>query len=245
MSSRSVRPVRPLASGPHRPAAPRASTPQIVLASSSPRRRELLTRAGIRFTVVEPPPDPPLPPGMCADLGCQLTARQKAVVVAGNVASGTFVIGGDTVVVGPRGPLGKPGTSDAALRMLAQLRGIRHTVLTGVCVVVAGTGTEALGLSRSLVRMRPFPDEDLVAYVASGEPLDKAGGYAIQGAGADLVEAVSGRIDAVIGLDVALVLRLLAEAGYPSPLPLVTDVALQPARRERRALAPMRAVQRA
>ncbi len=182
---------------------------------------------------------------MCADLGCQLIARQKAVVVAAGAAPGTFVIAGDTVVVGPHGPLGKPITPEAALRMLAQLRGIRHTVLTGACVVVAGADTEVLGVSRSLVRMRSFSDEQLVAYVASGEPLDKAGAYAIQGAGADLVEAVNGRIDAVIGLDVALVFRLLAEAGYRSPLPVVTDVALQPARRERRALAPIRAAQRA
>jgi len=225
--------------------APRAATVRIVLASSSPRRRELLTRAGIRFAVVDPPPDPPLPPGVCADLGCQLTARQKAVAVLEQVSPGTFVIAGDTVVVGPQGPLGKPGTAEAALRMLTQLRGCRHTVLTGVCVLAAGSETEVLGVSRSVVRMRDFSDEELVTYVASGEPLDKAGAYAVQGAGADLVEAVSGRVDTVVGLDVALVLRLLAEAGYPSPLPKATDVALQPSRRERRPLAPMRAVQRA
>ncbi|HYA00793.1 MAG TPA: Maf family protein [Candidatus Binatia bacterium] len=224
---------------------PRAPQARIVLASASPRRRELLTRAGIRFAVVEPPPDPSLPAGVCADLGCQITARQKAVAAAGQVTSGTFVVAGDTVVVGPRGALGKPGTPEVALRMLAQLRGSRHTVLTGVCVVVAGSETERLGVSRSLVRMRDFSDAELVAYVASGEPLDKAGAYAVQGLGGDLVEAVSGRVDTVIGLDVALVLRLLAEAGYPHPLPKATDVALQPTRRERRPLAPMRATQRA
>lgn len=238
-----------LTAAPTVPAAPppmarRGSAARIVLASSSPRRRELLTRAGIRFDVVEPPPDPPLPPGMCVDLGCQLIARGKAVTVAERVGPGCFVIAADTVVVGPRGPLGKPGTPEIALRMLAQLRGGRHSVLTGVCVLATGSSTEALGVSRSLVRMRDFSDEELVAYVAGGEPLDKAGGYAVQGGGADLVEAVNGRVDNVVGLDVALALRLLAEAGYPSPLPKATDVALQPPRRERRPLAPMRAVQR-
>jgi len=237
-----VRAVSPLQHG-----GPRASgTPRvrIVLASSSPRRRELLTRAGIRFAVLEPPPDAPLPPGVCADLGCQLIARQKAVVVAARVEPGSFVVAADTVVVGPRGPLGKPGTPEAALRMLADLRGRRHTVLTGVCVLRTGTDTEALAVSRSLVKMRDFSDQELITYVASGEPLDKAGAYGVQGGGGDLVEAVSGRVDTVVGLDVALTLRLLAEAGYPDPLPRATDIPLMPPRRERRPLAPMRAAQR-
>jgi septum formation protein len=92
--------------------------------------------------------------------------------------------------------------------------------------------------------MRDFSEQDLITYVASGEPLDKAGAYAVQGAGGDFVEAVSGRVDTVVGLDVALTLRLLAEAGYPDPLPRATDVPLTPPRRERRPLAPMRAAQR-
>jgi septum formation protein len=226
-------------------AVPARSPTRVVLASSSPRRRELLTRAGIRFVVIEPPPDPPLPLGMCADLGVQLTARQKAVAVAEQVRPGAFVIGGDTVVVGPHGPLGKPGSPEAALRMLTQLRGCRHTVLTGVCVLATASGAEALGVSRSLVRMRNFSDAELLEYVASGEPLDKAGAYAIQGGGGDLVEAVSGRVDTVVGLDVALVLRLLAEVGYPSPLPTAVDCGMvQQSRRERRVPAPLSAAPR-
>jgi septum formation protein len=218
---------------------------RIVLASSSPRRRELLARPGIRFAVIEPPEDSVLPPGMCADLACQLVARQKAVAVAESVPRGNFVIAADTIVVGPHGPLGKPGTQERARRMLTELRGRRHTVLTGVCVIVAGTDMEALSVSRSAVKMRDFSDEDLATYVASGEPLDKAGAYAIQGGGGDFVEAVGGRIDTVVGLDVALTLRLLAEAGYPDPLPKSTDIPLAPPRKERRPLVPMRAAQRA
>jgi septum formation protein len=218
---------------------------RIVLASSSPRRRELLTRAGIRFTVVEPPEDGPLPPGICADLAAQLIARQKAVAVAATQPAGSFVLSADTIVLGPAGALGKPGSPERAQAMLVELRGRRHTVLTGVCVVVAQSDREALGLARSAVTMHQYSDEAIHTYVNSGEPLDRAGAYAIQGGGGDLVETVSGRIDTVVGLDVPLALRLLAEAGYPDPLPAATDVPLAPPRAARRPLAPLRATQRA
>jgi septum formation protein len=218
---------------------------RIVLASSSPRRRELLTRAGIRFVVVNPPVDGPLPPGICADLAAQLVARQKAVAVAAQQPAGSFVIGADTIVVGPSGPLGKPGTPERAQAMLYELRGRRHTVLTGICVTVAQSDREALGLGRSAVKMRDYSDEAVHTYVNSGEPLDRAGAYAIQGGGGDLVDTVLGRIDTVVGLDVPLALRLLAEAGYPDPLPAATDVPLAPPRAARRPLAPLRAAQRA
>ena len=219
----------------------RMSATRIVLASSSPRRRELLTRAGVRFKVVEPPEDLPFPPGMCADLAVQLVARQKAVAVASQQPEGTFVIGADTMVIGPHGALGKPHTPERSREMLEMLRGQRHTVLTGICVLRAPDGDEALGLARSAVKMRDFSDEDLAVYVASGEPLDKAGGYAIQGGGGDFVEAVGGRVDTVVGLDVQLTLKLLSEAGYPVPLPQATDVPLAPTRPVRRPLVPMRA----
>jgi len=217
---------------------------KIVLASSSPRRRVLLTRAGIRFTIIEPHSESPLPPGMCADLAVQLIARQKAVGIAASQPQGTFVIAADTMVVGPRGPMGKPGTPEVARDMLVELRGHRHTVLTGICVIAAGTENEALSLARSAVKMRHVSDEEIATYVAGGEPLDKAGAYAIQDGGSDFVEAVSGRVDTVVGLDVSLTLKLLAEAGYPDPLPVCTDTPLQP-RQARRALVPMRAAQRA
>ena len=216
---------------------------RIILASSSPRRRELLTRAGVRFTVVEPPADGMGPPGMCGELVTQLLARQKAAHVLEGQPEGTYVIGADTIVIGPDGQLGKPGTPERAREMLLSLRGRRHTVLTGVCVMAMG-GDEALGVSRSAVKMREFSDEDLEAYVMSGEPLDKAGGYAIQGGGGDFIEAVGGRVDTVVGLDCVLTLKLLAEAGYPDPLPAATDIPLIQSRSVRRPLSPMRTVQR-
>lgn len=212
---------------------------RIVLASSSPRRRELLARIGVRFAMVEPPADVTIPPGVGADLAVQMIARHKALAVAATQPAGTFVLGADTIVVGPTGPLGKPLTAARARSMLEQLRGCRHTVLTGICAVAAPNGPEALGVSRSAVRMREIADSDLDAYIASGEPLDKAGGYAIQGGACDFVEAVGGRVDTVIGLDVALALRLLAQAGYPMPLPCAADVVLV-ARPVRRPLSPLR-----
>ena len=213
---------------------------RIVLASSSPRRRELLSRIGVRFTVVAPQAEEITPPpGMCSDLAVQLVARQKALSVARTLPQGTFVLGADTVVVGPSGLMGKPRDAEHARRMLDELKGNRHTVLTGICAIAAPSGAEALGVSRSAVRMRSVDDADLDAYVASGEPLDKAGAYAIQGGAGDWIEAVGGRVDTVVGLDVALALRLLAEAGYPMPLPSAADVPLQP-RPVRRPLSPLR-----
>lgn len=212
---------------------------RVVLASSSPRRRELLTRAGIRFNVVEPPEDAPPPPGVCADLAVQLIAHQKAAAIADSLPAGTFVLAADTMVVGPTGPLGKPHNAARAHSMLTELRGRRHTVLTGVCALRTASDCVALGVSRSAVKMRSFSDEEIARYVASGEPLDRAGGYAIQGGGGDLVEAVGGRVDTVIGLDVRLALQLLTDVGYPDPLPRPSDVSLtQP--RVRRPLTPMR-----
>jgi len=213
---------------------------RVVLASSSPRRRELLARAGIRFNVVEPPEDATAPPGVCADLAVQLIARQKAVAVAGSVPAGTYVLAADTMVVGPQGPMGKPQSAERARAMLRDLRGRRHTVLTGVCAFYAHGDREAMGVSRSAVKMHAFSDDELATYVASGEPLDRSGGYAIQGGGGDLVEAVAGRVDTVIGLDVPLALRLLTEIGYPDPLPRPSDVSLTPPR-VRRPLTPLRA----
>lgn len=217
---------------------------RIVLASTSPRRRELLSRAGVRFAVVEPPdPELPIPSSICTDLAVQLVARGKALSVADTQPAGTFVLAADTIVVGPSGPMGKPTSGAHAREMLLQHSGGRHQVLTGICAIAAGTMTEAMGVARSTVRFREIPAADLDAYVASGEPLDRAGAYAIQGGAGDWIEGVQGRVDTVVGLDVALALRLLVEAGYPMPLPTAADVSLQP-RQQRRPLSPMRTASR-
>ncbi|HVD04325.1 MAG TPA: Maf family protein [Candidatus Dormibacteraeota bacterium] len=199
--------------------------PKLVLASGSDRRRELLVRLGLRFTVVRPEIDETLAPGMCADLAVQLVARAKAHAAISMLKEGVaaYVLAADTVVVGPSGPMGKPGSELRAKEMLRQLRGHRHVVLTGICALCPATMKEGTAVSRSAVRMREFSDEELEQYVAGGEPLDKAGAYAVQGLGGSLVDAIGGRTDTVIGLDCQMAMQLLNEVGYPNPLPTAPD----------------------
>ncbi|MGA9775032.1 MAG: Maf family protein [Candidatus Dormiibacterota bacterium] len=197
---------------------------ELVLASGSDRRRELLQRLGLRVTVVRPDIDETMPPGVCTDLAVQLLARAKAHAVVPSMGAGAAcILAADTVVVGPSGPLGKPLTVARAREMLLELRGQRHVVLSGICALCPSTGEERIGVSRSAVRMRDFGTDELEQYLAGGEPLDKAGAYAVQGLGGALVEAIGGRTDTVIGLDCQLAMRLLGEVGYPDPLPTAPD----------------------
>ncbi|MGH7640183.1 MAG: Maf family protein [Candidatus Dormibacteria bacterium] len=197
---------------------------ELVLASGSERRRELLHKLGLRFTVVRPETEERMVPGMCADLAVQLVARTKAHAGLEMVdAQNAFLLAADTIVVGPAGPLGKPHTVERAREMLTALRGQRHVVLTGMCALCASTKKEATGVSRSAVRMRDFSDKEMEQYIAGGEPLDRAGSYAVQGLGGSLVDAIAGRTDTVIGLDCQMAMQLLSGVGYPAPLPTAPD----------------------
>ena len=139
-------------------------------------------------------------------------ALRKARAVAGGRRAG-LVLGADTIVVVDGEPLGKPtGPADAAA-MLRRLRGRAHEVMTGVAVVDAATAREATETVSSRVRMRPYSEAEIDAYVATGEPLDKAGAYAVQGAGAALVEALEGSWSNVVGLPLAATARLLRRFG--------------------------------
>lgn len=213
---------------------------ELVLASSSDRRRELLVRLGLRFVVVHPEAEEALVPGICADLAVQLIARSKVHACVERVPDqDSFLLAADTIVLGPDGALGKPHTRERAREMLRSLRGQRHVVLTGACAMCVTSGREATGVSRSAVRMRQFTDLELEQYVAGGEALDRAGSYAIQGLGGSLVEAIAGRTDTVIGLDCQLAMQLLSDVGYPNPLPTAPDhhVALGKTAATRRPLA--------
>ena len=213
---------------------------ELVLASGSDRRRELLVKLGLRFVVVRPEIEEKLLPGMCADLAVQLIARSKAHAGLELVpARDAYLLAADTIVMGPSGPLGKPKTVARAREMLISLRGQRHVVLTGICALSATSAKEATGVSRSAVRMRDFSDSELEQYIAGGEPLDRSGSYAVQGLGGSLVDAIAGRTDTVIGLDCQLAMQLLVEVGYPVPLPTAPDqhVALGKAAATRRPLA--------
>jgi septum formation protein len=183
-------------------------TPPLILASASPRRRQLLGRLGLAFDIEESNVDEavrgPLPvTALVRDL-----ALRKARVVAGTHMTG-IVLGADTEVAVDGMVLGKPIDSDDAVRMLRLLGGRGHTVATGVAVVDIDSGIERAAVAIARVTMHAYTDEQIATYVASGEPMDKAGAYAIQGAGGALVMAIEGRLDTVVGLPLDLVAGLL------------------------------------
>ena len=182
--------------------------PTIVLASSSPRRKQLLQMLG--YPVVVHPhaiPELPLPRETPIDYSRRL-AREKAQGVPGRL-----VLGADTIVVLDDQVLEKPRDGEDAVRMLAQLQGRTHEVVSSVALV--SNGTIAVETDVTGVKFRPASDAFLRQYVATGEPMDKAGAYGIQGYGAALVERIDGVFFGVMGLPVRLVLELLARAGFP------------------------------
>ena len=155
--------------------------------------------------------DERLEPGPLADAVSRL-ALAKARAVAARVAQG-IVLGADTVVAIDGHPLGKPADADDARAMLRRLRDREHEVITGVAVVDASTGRAERTSATSRVRMAAYTDAEIDAYVAGGEPLDKAGAYAIQGQGGALVAGLEGSFSNVVGLPLAETARLLAAFG--------------------------------
>ena len=194
----------------------------LILASASPRRQELLRAAGIAVTV-QPTNIPEFPlDGEAARVFAERLAREKAWAIFKQRPT-DFVLGADTVVVVDKEILGKPRNPADAERMLRRLSGRSHEVTTGVCVMGPKTNTPAnpkpepaLGDTRSettTVTMAGLTDEEIRAYVASGEPMDKAGAYAIQGMASRWIPRIEGDYSNVVGLPVALVYRMLKEAG--------------------------------
>lgn len=180
--------------------------PTIVLASASPRRKQLLEM--LRIPVIVTPANVqeiPLPGEAPSDY-VQRLARDKARAVPG-----AFVLGADTTVVLDDHILEKPADDEDAVRMLTLLQGRSHIVMTGVCLVA--NGREYRAIDRTHVTFRACPEQMLREYVATGEPRDKAGAYGIQGWGAALVERIDGDFFGVMGLPVRLVLKLMADAG--------------------------------
>jgi septum formation protein len=179
-----------------------------VLASRSPRRAELLTAAGIPFVVRAADIDEtPLPGELPRDYVMRM-AEEKARAVP--IAESETVLAADTTVVLGTEILGKPVDAADAARMLRALAGRRHEVLTGVCILCGtGTGRMALEVASTAVWFSAMSAGEIEEYVASGEPLDKAGAYAIQGIASRWVERIEGSYGNVVGLPVALVYRLL------------------------------------
>ena len=181
----------------------------IILASNSPRRRDLLTMMGLRYTALATDCDESHPAGLdAAGVVTELAARKAHAAGAG---AETLVIAADTLVLLDGALLGKPRGSDEALSMLRRLNGRVHEVFTGVCVAL-GTREERF-FARTAVRFADNPDAVLRAYVATGEPLDKAGAYGIQGPGAVLVAGVEGDFYNVMGLPVCALAACLRRFG--------------------------------
>jgi len=182
----------------------------LVLASASPRRQELLRNAGITFEV-QPAhiPEDPLPGEAAKDCAERL-AREKALAVA-RQRPHDVVLGADTLVVVDGQLLGKPSDAADAARMLRLLSGREHRVITGVCLVA--NGQPSVASETTLVTVSEIADKEIAGYVASGEPLDKAGAYAIQGIASRWIPRIEGDYGNVVGLPVALVYAMLRQAG--------------------------------
>ncbi len=176
----------------------------VVLASASPRRRELLQRAGVEFTVKASDADERIEPDTPPHEAVMALARQKAQAVAKTCPDDT-VIGADTVVVYDGAILGKPADAADAVRMLRMLSGQTHSVFTGVCLCRAGKCETFY--EQTQVTFYPLTEREIEAYVATGEPMDKAGAYGIQGRGCTLVRSICGDYFNVVGLPVAALCR--------------------------------------
>lgn len=186
-----------------------------ILASASPRRRELLAGLGFLFTVAPAAIDErPRPGEAIADYVARLAA-EKALAVA---PASQVILAADTIVAVDGELLGKPRHDADACRMLRRLSGRRHEVLTGVGVLAPGSARPTVEVVGTDVVFAPLDDLTIDAYVATGEPRDKAGAYAIQGLAAAFIEGIEGNYTNVVGLPLPTAVRLLDAAGVPLPL---------------------------
>ena len=183
----------------------------LILASASPRRAELLRNAGIEFTVVPSNiPEEPQPGEDPVTMALRLAREKAREVFRKNPEK--FVLSADTVVVVDHQMLAKPENSDDAVRMLRLLSGRTHEVVTGVCLVGPGKN-EDVRAEKTRVTFNPVAEDEIRAYVATGDPMDKAGGYGIQGIASRWIPKIAGDYFNVVGLPVALVWKMLREHG--------------------------------
>ncbi len=193
---------------------PSPSPASFVLASASPRRRELLGQLGLRFTVDAPDVDETVRPGEAPRDYVERIARAKAATVAAR-QHGLPVLSADTSVVVDDEVLGKPENDTHARAMLARLSGREHRVLTGVAL--EGHATRSFTLVETVVTFRSLTPAEIDWYVATGEGSDKAGGYASQARAASFILSMQGSATNVIGLPLSEALQLLVQAGVPMP----------------------------
>ena len=185
---------------------------EFILASGSPRRRQLLEQIGLRGFAVRPTDaDETLPDGIDPGAAVELLSRRKGEAARAQAVEGDLILSADTVVALDGAVLGKPADESDAARMLTALSGRTHQVFTGL-TVACGADVRTVS-EETAVTFRPLTAEEIAAYVRTGEPMDKAGAYGIQGYGALLVEGIRGDYYNVMGLPVCRLGGLLRELG--------------------------------
>ena len=180
----------------------------LILASGSPRRRELLDLMGLTYTVETPDADESFS-GRPSETVMEISRRKAAAVAARH--SDSIIIAADTLVFAD-GALGKPHTPERAKEMLRSLAGNWHHVYTGITVINTRSGRVLRNVDKTRVHLVPMTEQDIDAYVATGEPLDKAGAYGIQGMGGMFVDRIDGSYSNVVGLPMSMLRTMLAQA---------------------------------
>mgnify|MGYP001113908494 FL=1 len=190
----------------------------IILASNSPRRRELLAQIGIRdFQILSPDVDETVEPGLSPARMVETLSLRKAQAAAGRAGAEDLILAADTVVALDGRVLGKPRDQEDAFAMLSALSGREHRVYTGVTVLRGGQA--ATEHEETAVAFRALSPEEIRDYIATGEPMDKAGAYGIQGVGALLVQGIRGDYCNVVGLPLFRLGRMLSGFGVKLPRP--------------------------
>ena len=181
----------------------------LILASGSPRRRELLDLMGLTYTVETPDVDESFS-GLPSETVMEISRRKAAAVAARH--SDSIIIAADTLVFAD-GALGKPHTPERAKEMLRSLAGNWHHVYTGITVINTRSGRVLRNVDKTRVHLVPMTEQEIDAYVATGEPLDKAGAYGIQGMGGMFVDRIDGSYSNVVGLPMSMLRIMLAQVG--------------------------------
>jgi len=192
----------------------------LILASASPRRKRLLAQAGLPFRIIKSQVDEKKPARGPAQ-GCRELAEKKAWQVYLSTES-SWVLGADTMVIIDDKILGKPRDEMDARQMLYLLGGKAHEVMTGFCLIDPSGRVAHSEVVGTMVRFKPLTGQEIDAYISTGEPFGKAGGYGIQGIGAFMVESISGSYTNVVGLPLCAVIKALIGAGALTRFPLPT-----------------------
>jgi len=194
----------------------------LILASASPRRKRLLTQAGIPFRSVTSKTSEKGITGAPAQISRVLAEKKAAHVYAETGAS--WILGADTIVTVDNRILGKPEDSQKAREMLLLLSGKEHRVITGFCILDPSATVAHSEAVTTLVRFKPLSGQEIEGYIGTGEPFGKAGSYAIQGMGSFMVEAINGSYTNVVGLPLCAVIKALVSVGGLECFPLAKDL---------------------